>query len=96
MNFETVPVDFKGFYLEDKDFKTTIDGVLVGYNSHVIKYIMMIQKKSENLNAVILSLETEQAKDYSAIRNLILSYLIDIRDNTIPQHTLDYWRENNE
>lgn len=49
----------------------------------------MIDEKEKkiliNLDRVIKALEYEQKENYSATRNLVLSYLYDIKNNTVPK-----------
>ena len=45
-------------------------------------------KLEENLKRVIKALEWEQGKNYSPITNMILSYLYDIQNDTVPTNLI--------
>jgi len=53
-----------------------------------INEILENYKIKTNLDAVILSLETQQKEKYDSIRSISLSYLNDIRNNSIPSSVL--------
>ncbi len=61
--------DFKG--LTRDDFNITIDGVLIKYNSNIIKYIMKLQKDSGKLNDMEESVKTaiKNMNDYTIAVN---------------------------
>ena len=48
----TVPTDWKGFELTEDDFDISLSGVVLSYNSHVIKYIMKIQTEAKQLQKI--------------------------------------------
>ena len=50
--FERIPKTWEGFKLEEDDFSIGMEGVTIGYNSHVIKYIMLIQKRANKLRKI--------------------------------------------
>ena len=70
MTFDIIPRTFEGFFLEEKDFKTGMEGVTIGYNSHVIKYILMIQEKAEKWDKVLKALEQSGDLAIQIIMNL--------------------------
>lgn len=55
----------------------------------IMAELKMLERIKDDLIGIIDSLETAQKTDYQPLRNLILSYLIDIRDGKVPEYFVE-------